>query len=129
MGIYTEVAKETTAVSPTVKPARKRLKSPQKRTPVKDTVSPSTPTPPKSEDRTSPPKSVVPSARPADRPVGSTPVRHKKRVRVRYAFEFYQDQILRLKEMRRSSIANDEEIEFSMSEYVRQALDEKLSNG
>lgn len=72
------------------------------------------------------PTNIRPKEQPSDRSDGSTPVRPKNRIRVRYAFEFYQDQILRLKEMRRSSIVNDDEEEFSMSEYVRQALDDKL---
>lgn len=66
------------------------------------------------------------AVQPTDRPDGSTPVRPTKRIRVRYAFEFYQDQILKLKEMRRTSISNEDEKEFSMSEYVRNALDDKL---
>lgn len=79
------------------------------------------------QEATAKPLPIIPDERTDVRTNGSTPVRPKNRIRVRYAFEFYQDQILRLKKMRRSSIANDDEVEFSMSEYVRQALDDKLT--
>ena len=51
-------------------------------------------------------------------------VRTPKRVKVRYAFQFYQDQILKLKQLRRRAVLKDED--FSMSDVVRLALDKYL---
>jgi hypothetical protein len=107
MGMYSDLASSS--------PVERRVSV--KKTPRPQQKTPSKPLP------------FPPGEQPTDRPDGRTGVRPKNRIRVRYAFEFYQDQILRLKEMRRSSITNDDEVEFSMSDYVRQALDDKLSQG
>ena len=48
-----------------------------------------------------------------------------RRVKARYAFEFFQDQIFKLKELRRNALIKDEQ--FSMSDIVRKALDEYLT--
>ena len=46
------------------------------------------------------------------------------RVKTRYAFEFFQDQIVRIKELRRSALINDRP--FTMSDWVRKAIDKAL---
>jgi len=65
---------------------------------------------------------------PPKQPVSSTPVRPDvrttRRVKVRYAFEFFQDQIFKLKDLRRNALIRDED--FSMSNIVRKALDSYL---
>jgi hypothetical protein len=61
------------------------------------------------------------------RPNDSTTVRTPKRIKVRYAFEFYQDQIARLKEMKKMAYINDDD--FNMSEVIRKAIDKYLEEG
>ncbi len=73
------------------------------------------------------PINTLPYGSTPDRPAARTPVRPKDRVRVRYAFEFYQDQIAKLKEMRLTALNNGDD-KFSMSEFVRDAVEEKLNN-
>jgi hypothetical protein len=65
--------------------------------------------------------SVQPNEGAADRTTG----RNGRRGTVRHAFEFYGDQICRLKEMRRKALIEDHP--FSMSEVVRAALDHYLA--
>ena len=67
---------------------------------------------------------VPPDGRPGGRAYGRTGVRREKRVRVRYAFDFYQDQIARLQERKRMAAAQSDE--FSMSRFVRDAVDKAL---
>jgi hypothetical protein len=68
----------------------------------------------------------TPAIRPPEQTSARSVVRSARRVKVRYAFEFYQDQIFKLKELRRNAVLNDED--FSMSEVVRNALDKYLES-
>lgn len=49
----------------------------------------------------------------------------RKREKVRYPFDFYADQISRIKLMRREALINDGD--FSMSKFIRKAVDEALA--
>jgi hypothetical protein len=66
------------------------------------------------------------ASHPSEQTSARSVVRSARRVKVRYAFEFYQDQIFKLKELRRAALLNDED--FSMSEVVRTALDNYLDS-
>ena len=57
-----------------------------------------------------------------DRPL----IKKRRRQKVRYAFEFYQDQIEQLKQLRKEALIRDED--FVMSEAVRRALDAFLAS-
>lgn len=63
--------------------------------------------------------------KPTERPTDRATVREQKRIKTRYAFEFFQDQVAKLKELRRNALIKDED--FSMSDIVRKALDEYLN--
>ena len=65
------------------------------------------------------------SERPDERSIARTDGRVSGRETVRHAFEFYQDQIYNLKEMRRKALIKGQG--FSMSEIVRTALDQYLA--
>jgi len=78
--------------------------------------------PPLARQVTSPAR---PSNQPNDGTTDRTDGRSGRRGTVRHAFEFYGDQICRLKEMRRKALIEDHP--FSMSEVVRSALDHYLA--
>jgi len=98
--------------SPTPKPISKASPKPVKQTKNKRVVNNAT---------NSKPIDKTPD-RPDDRTDERTDDYH--RIKTRYAFEFYQDQITRIKELKRSALINDRP--FAMSEWVRRAIDKAL---
>ena len=76
-----------------------------------------------------PPK-VISNPTPASKPTGQTTVRANdrtddyNRVKMRYAFEFFADQIARIKQLKKTAIINDRP--FAMSDWVRKAIDKAL---